>query len=185
MPRINTMNASSITIRRAVLDDVTAIANVHVATWRTTYFGIVDQAYLDSLSTDARAAMWARLLSTDAQTAPDVLVAVAADGRIVGFASGGVSRESLYGFDSELHAIYLLEPFQHVGIGRRLVRDWAALAVSRGFRAAIVRVLATNPSLLFYERLGAEYLRETQVTIGDQPHAEAWYGWRDLLALTA
>ena len=40
--------------------------------------------------------------------------------------------------DVRSDAIYLPEAFQHAGIGRRLVREWAAIAVDRGFRAAIV-----------------------------------------------
>jgi L-amino acid N-acyltransferase YncA len=179
------MTKPSVTIRRAVVDDATAIAEVHVAAWRTTYPGIVDQAYIDSLSVPERAAAWGRRLSTDSDTDPDVLVAVAADGGIVGFVSGGAIRESLAGFDAELYAIYLLDSAQHKGVGRRLVREWAGLALGSGWHAAVVRVLADNPACFFYERLGAERLRDTQYKIAGKAYPERWYGWRNLYDLRA
>jgi len=173
-----------ITIRRAVLDDATAIAEVHVAAWRTTYAGIVDQTYIDTLSVADRAAAWTQRLSAEIDAGLDILVATEAHGRIVGFLSAGVIRDPLPGFDAELHAIYLLDSVQRTGVGRRLVREWAALALARGVHAAVVRVLAANPARLFYERLGAEHLRDTEHVIGGRSYADCWYGWRDLHDLT-
>jgi ribosomal protein S18 acetylase RimI-like enzyme len=170
--------------RLAVPADATAIAEVHVAAWRTTYRGIVDQGYIDTLSVAERAAAWSQRLSGNVTPAPDILVAVGTDGRIVGFISGGLIREPFAGFDAELHAIYLLEAFQRAVMGRRLVREWATLAVAHGLRAAVVRVLAANPARLFYERLGAEYLREAPHVISGKPYPESWYGWRSLRDLT-
>ncbi len=179
------MKESSITIRSALPSDAEAIADVHVASWRTTYSGIVDQAYIDALSVSERAAAWTRRLTVASADAPDILVAIAPDSQLVGFLSGGTIREPLPEFDAELHAIYLLEPFQGSGLGRRLAREWAARAVARGFHAGVVRVLAHNPACAFYERLGATRLRDTQSVIGGQPYPERWYGWRNLLDLTA
>ena len=171
------------TIRRATLDDAIPIAEVHVASWRTTYPGIVDQNYIDSLSVTERASAWTRRLSSMDETAPDVLVATTPDAGVVGFISGGLIREAFPGFDAELHAIYLLQSFQGAGVGRRLAREWAALAVGRGLHAAIVRVLAENPACKFYERLGGDLLRESQLTIAGTAYPERWYGWRRLLDL--
>jgi GNAT superfamily N-acetyltransferase len=169
-------------IRRANPGDARAIAEVHVAAWRTTYPGIVDQAYIDSLSVDQRATDWERRPNKPPETAPDVIVAESRAG-IVGFASGGAIREPRPGFDGELYAIYLLENAQGAGVGRRLVQTWARLAVDRGFRAAIVRVLAANPACTFYEHLGARFLESTELTIGGNAYAESWYGWTDLVSL--
>jgi len=40
-------------IRRARADDAAGIAQVHVASWRSTYPGMVPDSYLLGLSTDA------------------------------------------------------------------------------------------------------------------------------------
>ena len=174
-----------IEIRRATPDDAEAIAEVHVASWRTTYEGIVDPAIIDSLSVSERAESWRqRLMSTEA-SAPDILVALTRETGIVGFVSGGAIRDPVPGFDGELYAIYLLEGAQREGIGRALVRHWAIAALERGLRSAVVRVLADNPACKFYERLGAIHLRDGEHVVGGKSYPERLYGWKDLRPLAS
>ena len=45
-------------IRPARLEDVTAIARVHIDTWRTTFTGIVPQTYLDQLTYEESEEIW-------------------------------------------------------------------------------------------------------------------------------
>jgi ribosomal protein S18 acetylase RimI-like enzyme len=172
-----------IALRLATADDSDSIAEVHVASWRTTYAGVVDQSYLDALSVGDRAAAWKRRLATSDPSAPDVLVAEDQHRGVVGFISGGAIRDVIPGFDAELHAIYLLQSNQREGLGRRLAREWAALAIDRGFRAAVVRVLAQNPACAFYERLGATVLEEGTHAVGDKSYPDRVYGWRDIRVL--
>jgi GNAT superfamily N-acetyltransferase len=174
-------------IRIADVRDAAAIAAVLVASWRTTYPGIVAQAHIDGLSVQAQTDRWTRRFGDQSAARPDVLVAELATSprEIVGFASGGPIREPHPGFDAELHAIYLLRDAQGRGVGRRLVRQWATLALARGFTSAVVRVLAANPSRRFYERLGARPLKEAALAIGGESYPEIWYGWDDLHVLTS
>jgi ribosomal protein S18 acetylase RimI-like enzyme len=72
-----------------------------------------------------------------------------------------------------------------MGLGRRLVAAWAQLAVDRGLRSAVVRVLAANPARGFYEHLGAHRLKEARHAIGGIEYSEIWYGWSNLRDLTA
>src|SRR5687767_6211040 len=173
------------TIRRADVDDAPAIAAVQVASWHTTYAGIVAQSYIDGLSVAERTIAWERRMRGEAGVAPETVLVETAAGAVVGFASGGELRAPHPGFDAELHAIYLLREAQGQGLGRRLTTEWARRAVARGFHAAIVRVLAANPARLFYERLGARRVKEGSLVLGDQPYPEVWYGWDDLRELAA
>src|SRR3954464_5342127 len=120
--------------RRAGLDDAPAIADVHVASWRTTYPGIVKQAYIDALSVEERTRAWEARLRSEVSPVPDIIVAESRSLGIVGFASGGPIRHPESGFDGELYAIYLRQEAQHHGVGRRLVGEWADVAVTRGLR---------------------------------------------------
>jgi GNAT superfamily N-acetyltransferase len=176
---------TSARIRIADFRDASAIAAVHVAAWHTTYPGVVDQVYIDGLSVVDRTDAWERRLRRESRIVPDILVAEAASGELVGFASGGPIREPEIGFDAELHAIYVLQSAQRHGIGRRLVTAWSEIAIRRGLRAAVVRVLAQNPACAFYERLGARRIRDGILEIDGQPYPEVWYGWTDLRTLTA
>ena len=63
-------------IREATRADSSAIARVHVDTWRSTYGGIVPQDFLDALSYAQREAHWHRLLGA---LPPDHCVFVADD----------------------------------------------------------------------------------------------------------
>ncbi|MEX2284390.1 MAG: GNAT family N-acetyltransferase [Gemmatimonadota bacterium] len=170
-------------IRPAALADVPAIAAVHVASWRTTYPGIVAQDHIDRVTVEAQAARWERRLADPTTQAPSVMVAADASENLIGFASGGSAREESEGYDAELFAIYLLKEAQGRGVGRRLFNAVAAELRSRGHRALYVRVLSANPACNFYERLGGRRLKEASLTLGDRQYPETWYGWEDINAV--
>ena len=178
------MNNRLIEIRHAVLADARAIAEVHVASWRTTYAGIVAQSYLDALSVDQRAAAWERRLANMTASRSEIFVVDTREG-VVGFVAGGPRQAPTSGYDAQLHAIYLRSEVQGQGTGRKLAQVWAAAAVDRGWVAAVVDVLARNPARGFYERLGAQHLEDLAVVIGGDSYIEARYGWTNLQVLAA
>ena len=166
-------------VREARADDTEAIARVHVASWRTTYRGIVPDAYLDGLSVDRRAEMWRNAIA-DRQRTVGVFVAEDDAGEIVGFSSCGPSREEDRDYDGELFAVYLLQSYQGRGIGGMLVRAAARRLSEAGFRAMMLWVLAANPARAFYVALNGQQVRTKIVEIGGMPLAEIAFGWPDL-----
>jgi ribosomal protein S18 acetylase RimI-like enzyme len=143
----------AVDIRPATLEDAEEIAEVHVASWRWAYRGLMPSEVLDGLSRDRRRDMWRSLLSV-----PDprsvVLVAVQ-DGAIVGFASAGSARDARSSTTSEVFAIYLLEHATGRGIGRRLFEDLLRRLRELGYTRATLSVLATNAlARRFYEAAG-------------------------------
>src|SRR5579883_2064332 len=110
----------TVTVREARIVDAAGVARVHVESWRTTYRGIVPDAYLDALSVENRQRGWERQL----QAAGTIDVFVAEDrrsGEIVAFASGGPEQTGTEtAFPWELYAIYLIADRQRRGVGRRL-----------------------------------------------------------------
>src|SRR6266852_2478242 len=104
-------------IREASPTDATAIARVHVDSWRTTYAGIVPADYLANLSYARREQFRCDISSTPP---PSGCVYVAAEdpGEVVGFASGGSERSGNTLYQGALYAIYLLAPYQPQGLGR-------------------------------------------------------------------
>jgi L-amino acid N-acyltransferase YncA len=167
-------------IRLAGVGDAAAIAGVQVASWRTTYPGIVAQESIDRLSVEERTAAWERALRGDARFAPAVFVAEHASGEIVGFVSGGAIRDARPGFDAELYAIYLLKDAQGAGVGRALVRRLSQELAEQGHRSMIVWVLANNSACRFYEQLGGRLLEESTHTIDGRDYPDRCYGWNDL-----
>jgi GNAT superfamily N-acetyltransferase len=166
----------NISIREGTVADAQDIANVHVAAWKTTYHGIVPQAFLDSLDVHSRAEDWKDWLGR-----PKIHVYVAEEGtELCGFVGGGALREPIEGFDAEVYAIYLLPSIKGRGIGKLLLQRLAETLRSNGFAQAAVWVLADNPSRGFYEHLGASQIAQKQIRIGDVDLLEIAYGWRDL-----
>ena len=165
-------------IRAAAGQDAGAIAHVHVESWRTTYAGIVPEAYLASLKEAEREASWQEWLTLDV----DVFVAED-DGDVVGFVSGGATREPVEEFDAELFAIYLLRDAQRRGIGMALLRRLAGSLKARGFRSMMAWVLEDNSSGGFYSRSGGVRVASKEMEVGGVMLPVVAYRWKDLEAI--
>ena len=174
-------------MRKAASHDARQIARVHVVAWQTAYKGIVPQPFLDSLDVDARAKDWNTWLQ---DTEAHVYVAEI-DDQVCGFISGGKLREPILDstgkpireYDAELYAIYLLPSAKGQGLGKLLTRQLAEALDAQGFRRMAVWVLAENPSLFFYEHLGAQQISKKQVRISDADLLEVAYGWQNMQTL--
>lgn len=180
------MSEERMQIRPARLEDAGGIAQVHVDSWRTTYRGLIPDAYLDGLSYYSREQERRRILQAQQEgrsQSSTIVVSENETGRIVGFVNGGRDRTGISGYAGELYAIYLLEEFQGMGLGQRLTRALAAELVRHGITSMTVVVLAENPARYFYEALGARFLREQEDEIGGRRLTERVYGWSDIRAL--
>jgi GNAT superfamily N-acetyltransferase len=160
-------------IRRARLADSAAIARVHVQSWREAYRGIVPGEYLDQLSIAAHERQWRRSFASGTWA-----FVAEWEQRIVGFASGGLSRAQR-DVSGELHLLYVLRDCHRHGIGRALF-DACHYELARcGHRGLLVWVLAENTARRFYERLGGEPAGESSVTIAGARLREVAYVWSD------
>lgn len=139
-------------IEPAAPGDARSVAQIHVDAWRAGYVGIVPDDHLAALSVERREAMW-----RDAIVArePELLVARAED-RVIGWVSFGPSRDKGANADvGEVWAIYLDPPHVGAGAGRALWLNARERLVSRGFRSAMLWVLAGNErAIRFYGSAG-------------------------------
>jgi GNAT superfamily N-acetyltransferase len=168
-------------IRKAKVQDAGAIAHVQVETWKTTYVGIVSDVFLTSMDEEERTQRWQEQILADTIS---ILVAEDETG-IFGFAAGGEVRERLDDYDAELYAIYLLRERQRQGVGRILGLALASALQSRGSTSMLVWVLEQNPSVSFYERLGAVQIARKIINIGGADLQELAFGWPSLDRLIA
>lgn len=169
------------TVRQALLEDAAAIAAVQVRTWHAAYADLLPQDHLDRRTVALRTAQWNDRLRAGEE---NVFVACDARGKIVAFATGGVSSEPVEGFDGEVGAIYVLPEAQGQGLGQRLLRAVSAALRAKGLKAAWLRVLSDNaPARRFYEKLGAQIICETTEEIDGFEYREHFYGWRDISKL--
>ena len=183
-----------VTIREARRDDAPGIARVHVDSWRTTYRGVLPDAFLAGLSYADRERLWERWLEAAASGASSVFVAEElSDGaseaatagdlhpptRIVGFASGGPAGRETPEYSGELNMIYLLQSHQRRGLGRALLRRVVERLALEGRHSLFVWVARDNPSRGFYEALGGTLVRERRATLFGVEIDWVGSGWDD------
>jgi ribosomal protein S18 acetylase RimI-like enzyme len=129
----------ALTIRAATPADARAIAEVHVASWRAGYRGLISDEVLARLSVDQRHAQWETIL---------------ADGRTTVLVAGDVAGFVAFERDTrEIRALYVDPPRFRTGIGTALLQA----AHDRLAGDVALWVLEGNEAALaFYRRHGYE-----------------------------
>src|SRR4051794_40050923 len=140
----------SAVIRRAAPDDANAIAEIHVASWRGAYQGLLPQAMLDNQSVERRAEHWRQQVVHPGQ----ITLVADSDGQVVGFAASGPSRDDDAADAAELYAIYVTPDAWSTGAGHAL-HDATIALLAPEFDEVVLWVLAGNArARTFYERHG-------------------------------
>jgi L-amino acid N-acyltransferase YncA len=135
---------SSITVRRASVEDAQAIAVVHVQAWREAYAHLLPADALALLNIDRRAERWVAIIADGT----DVWVAES-NGHLVGWASASAGRDDDAPVGLELEGIYILASAYGSGAGQALLES------AIGTEPAYLWMAADNPrAQRFYERNG-------------------------------
>jgi L-amino acid N-acyltransferase YncA len=164
----------SLEIRDATLQDVPALAEIHVTTWAETYWPVANPP-----TYQVRERQWREQFAKNDGTWFCLVVENRA-GELVGFAKGRhYASDDLPSYAGELNKIYLLRRYQRLGLGRRLVGHVARRFLSQGISTMVLFGTPQNPSCSFHEALGGErlYARNGEFHGG--------YGWRDLQKLAS
>lgn len=171
---------SEVVLRQARISDAKAIAKVHVETWRSTYAGLVPDAYLVDMKERRQASIWRRILARESP--PErTLVAEMPGAGLVGFGSSGPSRRDVpRGYGGEIYALYVAVDWQGQGFGRQLLTALLKSQVEAGNKAAFLWVLAGNPTRFFYEAMGGQSVAQRQEPFAGVLLDEIGYGWPDL-----
>ncbi|MCO6419023.1 GNAT family N-acetyltransferase [Siccirubricoccus sp. KC 17139] len=186
-----------ICIRRARPADAAAIGAVHVATWRSTYPGVLPEDYLAGMSAVRHAAGYEQAIA-ERRNGHAVFVAVASGAdapagtpeggsAVVGFVSGGRARRPGLG-QGEVETLYLLDDYRDQGTGRRLMRAMAAHLAAVGCRSVMLWVLRDNPTRWFYQHLGGKPVAREVIGFAGQRLEQMAFLWdpiESLLAATA
>lgn len=125
---------------------------MHVRTWQAAYEHVFGAERLATLDVEQRRTQWGQRLA-----APEphwrLLVAETEEGRIVGFATAGASRET--DAEGELYGIYVSPDAWGSGAGGALMRAVVDGLRADGYSTATLWVLEDNPrARRFYEREG-------------------------------
>lgn len=164
-------------IRRAVPEDASGIARVHVAAWERAFRGIVPDDVIAARTLEVRIGQWMRVLQKSDRV---TIVACGDDDLIFGFASAEPIREPK--FQSYLETLYVAPEAWERGLGRELLQAIAAELLDRGIGTLALRTLRLGAARSFYEHLGARLVPEGIVR--DAGHFDdVVYGFDDLARL--
>lgn len=142
------------TVREAAVGDVARIAEIHVASWRAAYAGILPADRLASLDVD-EIRRWREWRLADRLAPRSVTLVVEEGGRPVGFADLGPARDDDAPKAGEVYAIYLDPAAWGRGLGAALLRSSEQALTSLGFESAVLWVVEANArARAFYEAMG-------------------------------
>jgi ribosomal protein S18 acetylase RimI-like enzyme len=164
---------NDIAVRRAMPKDAGSIGAVHVASWRSTYPGILPEQYLTRMSARKEASYYEAAIRADA----GVFVAIGGEpSRIVGFSTTGLGGAGAPA-EGEIQTLYVLDDFRDQGAGRRLLARGAAHLAGLGCGSAFLWVLRDNPSRFFYGHLGGRKVQEKTVGWAGVTLVQTAYLW--------
>jgi ribosomal protein S18 acetylase RimI-like enzyme len=162
------------------MDDAAALAQVHEATWRETYAGLMSEQMLDALTADARSEAWRRILSGETAGLATVYVAERG-GQMVAFGSCGPQTDRGFaeaGYAGEFTSVYVLKTDQRRGLGTRLMRTMMDDLAGRGLCGYTLWVPRENiPARSLYEQLGGKAAGQRETPRADEKLVEVAYAW--------
>lgn len=140
-------------VRLARTSDVDDVARVQVAAWRSAYADVLPSAALDALNAEEIAWEWGRALL---QPGPHrLLVAVAADGGIVGAAAVGPTADLDCPDAGEISLLVVDPAHWREGHGSRLLQAAVDHLVGAGHREGVCWMpLADEPRRQFLQSAG-------------------------------
>jgi ribosomal protein S18 acetylase RimI-like enzyme len=170
-----------LSVREALLEDATGIAEVHVETWRAAYAGLLPENLLVQMDHNGQRRSWEGLLKHP-EPGMRVLIAeagnfTASDNTIIGFGSCGPVRGDDFQDRGEVYTLYVLPEWQNRGAGQHLFRTLLGCLTGDGYSHAKLWVLGDNPSRFFYERVGGTLIDERSRALGGKRMREIAYIW--------
>jgi ribosomal protein S18 acetylase RimI-like enzyme len=178
-----------IKIREGNVSDRYSLARILINATHSAFADRVPEKSLSSLGVQESADNWKRSIQAD-NDGEFLLVAEIESLDVIGFILAGRDpRDSISDpqiiadYSVELTSIQIEPAWQGVGIGKELVQRVATDLIKRDYHSLLVRVLADNPNIGFYEHLGATRLGSRDYNWEGYQTNEFIYGWSDLLKL--
>lgn len=141
---------SPLTVRPARVEDVAAMACVHVRCWQETYRGLMADAVLDDPGfRSARERFWTAAL-TDERYRGNRAAVAEREGELIGIAMSGPPLDAAAVWTKQLYVLYVYAADHGTGAGRALLR-----AVIDPAESAALWVADPNPrAQAFYRKHG-------------------------------
>lgn len=139
-------------IRKAEISDAEAIAKINTDTWQDAYKGILPAEILAQRRfSPERVERWRNTIKKTVSGGTAIYVAENNEGKVVGFAWGGVSRDTNIPRNMELYAFYIHPEEQKKGFGNALFEAFKKYAAGN-FYAYMLK--ENSRADRFYRKMG-------------------------------
>jgi len=168
------MASTLINIRSARASDAGAICDVHDASWREAYRGIIPGAELEKIISKRGPGWWRKAILRGS----NILLLDAAE-RIGGYVTFGRNRLPAMRHKGELFELYLHPEFQGLGFGRKMFMAAQNELMRHGYNNMIVWSLADNERAMeFYRQLGGVRIRSANESFGAETRERIAFEFR-------
>ncbi len=151
-----------IEIRNASAADIPTIQELAEKTWWVGYAPILKE---EQISYMLKTIYSADAMRKSMREGSQEYLMLFEDNVPKGFASYGAWADDKNSW--KIHKLYILPECQGRGMGRKLIDEVRARAVSASIAAIVLNVNRNNPAFHFYLRYGFTVLREEDIPIGE------------------
>lgn len=163
-------------VRDAVAEDAGDIAALHVASWKTAYRGMINDAALDELVPEDFQPMWLETM----ETYPGNVQGAWLGKQLQGFVCAGpiVDRQPDQVLDGFVYALHVAPDLKGQGIGKVLLHAGFRWLLASGCTKAGLWVFEKNlASRMFYKRMGGEDVTRQMTDVLDDTVPEIGMQW--------
>ncbi len=160
-------------VRNVKREDLRAISEIIVDSWKEAYKGIIDDEYLESLNAEKN---YQRMLEDYTE---DGFAVAELNNQVVGFCRYTLENKfskTCSDIDGEICAIYVKPELKRNGIGRNLFEYVFSEFRKNGNKNIILWCLKENyPSRAFYDKMGGILYGENTITRGKKEYQEVGF----------
>jgi ribosomal protein S18 acetylase RimI-like enzyme len=136
-------------VRAATPEDSSAIATIHIESWRAAYKDILPKALLDGLQYEPKRAYWQSTL----ERGKEQVTVVEHEGQVQGWMLWGEDRDFPgETYRQEVYAIYVAPPYYRKGIGTKLFQHLFSSLNLQQVYCVSVWVLEDNAAAIAFYR---------------------------------
>ncbi len=170
---------SAFVVRQASKQDAQAVTDLHVASWRASYRGVLPDTYLDGDVESERLSHWKQTLR--ALEPKDLVLLAESTQGLCGFISVYWHKDRDY--DAYLDNLHVRPGLRGSGIGRRLLASALEPLIAGGAKSLCLWAFDQNEGAMrFYQRLGGLVVERgfDDFAGANAPHTKI--AWTDLPA---
>ena len=160
-----------IEIRKITEEEAEEKIDINVKVWWTTYRGLIPDEIIAKLQTKTQ-----ERIESQKQTIREKnnTYGIYVDNKLVGFSSYGPSRDENYKDSCEIYSCYILEEYQRLHLGRKVVIKILEDFIQEGYN------LVGNPANKFHEAIGGDFRNHTEIDLLGERFLENVYYHEDI-----